>query len=80
MYMLNRQTRYEIIKELIIHASDKRIKKLVEYKGFESENTDDIEFRRQELLHYLDEMHTCWNENNIDMIDRQYLKVIKPKK
>ena len=45
--------------------------------GFEYDPADDnIEIRRKQLLDYLDEMNICWKENNIDMTDRQYIKII----
>ena len=72
MWMLNRKTRYEIIKEIISNASDEYLRGIINSLGFEC---SDINYRRGELLKYLDEMNTCWNENYTDMIDRQYIKI-----
>jgi len=78
MYMLNRKTRYEIIREMIINADAETIMRLIEKTGFkDNSNNQDIEYRRQELLSYLDEMHKCWNDNFLDMTDRQYIKVLE---
>ena len=76
--MLNRKTRYEIIREMIINADAETIMRLIEKTGFkDNSNNQDIEYRRQELLSYLDEMHKCWNDNFLDMTDRQYIKVLE---
>ena len=80
MWMLNRQTRYEIIRELVSSASPELIGKLVTSFGFDDESIDDIENRRKQLLEYLDEMQICWNDHNIDMTDKQYIKVVKRKR
>ncbi len=77
MWMLNRKTRYKIIRKLIYSASPEIIEKLVSDSNIEyDKENDNAEIRRKELLDYLDEMHICWNENNIDMTDRQYIEVI----
>ncbi len=77
MWMLNRKTRYKIIRKLIYAASPEIIEKLVSDSNIEyDKENDNAEIRRKELLDYLDEMHICWNENNIDMTDRQYIEVI----
>ena len=76
--MLNRKTRYEIIREMIINADAETIMRLIEKTGFkDNSNNQDIEYRRQELLSYLDEMHKCWNDHFLDMTDRQYIKVLE---
>ena len=75
--MLNRKTRYEIIREIILKANPETIMELINKSGFKDDsNNQDIEYRRQELLSYLDEMHKCWNENYTDMTDRQYIKIL----
>ena len=77
MWKMNRQTRYTIIRELISIANPEIIESLVTGSnlGYNHEN-DNIEIRREQLLDYLDEMHACWNEHNIDVTDRQYIKVM----
>ena len=76
--MLNRKTRYEIIREMIINADAETIMRLIEKTEFkDNSNNQNIEYRRQELLSYLDEMHKCWNDNFLDMTDRQYIKVLE---
>ena len=78
MWMLNRKTRYKIIRKLIYATSAEIIEKLVSDSNIEyDKENDNAEIRRKELLDYLDEMHICWNENNIDMTDRQYIEVIE---
>ena len=79
--MLNRNNRYEIIRELIKNSSPETINELVINSGFKGySEDDDIEYRRNELLSYLDEMNEEWNNNHIDLIDRQYITVIKDNK
>ena len=73
MGILNRKTRYEIIKTLIETANPGLIHSLVLEYGFDDSTIDDIEKRRKQLLDYLDEMEICWNDHFIDMIDRQYI-------
>ena len=78
MYMLNRKTIYEIIRELIINADAETIMELINNSGFKDDsNNQNIEYRRQELLSYLDEMNKCWNERYLDMTDRQYIKILE---
>ena len=87
MYSLNRKTRYEIIRELIKKANPDIIKELVINSGFYElvtqfgfsidSNTDDVEYRKLELLNYLEEMEKCWTDNYKDMTDRQYIKIKK---
>lgn len=77
MWMLNRNNRYEIIKKLIKNASIEQINEIIVNFGFKCyQNNDDIEYRRKELLEYLDEMNKCWNKHNFDLTDRQYIKVV----
>ncbi len=77
MWMTNRKTRYEIIKELISNASPETIDELVRESAFSGyDKQDDPEYRRKELLSYLDEMHEYWTDNNIDVIDRQYITIV----
>ncbi len=77
MWKLNRKQRYEIIKEIISNADPEIIKQMIINLDFKDDSIDiNIEYRRKELLSYLDEMNTCWNENYTDMTDRQYIKVI----
>ncbi len=76
MYSLNRKTRYEIIKDLIFNSSNEEINKLVN-KYFGDESINNVEIRKKELLIYLNEMHLFWNEKNIDVIDRQNIKIKK---
>jgi hypothetical protein len=77
MWKLNRKQRYEIIKEIISNADPEIIKQMIISSDFKDDSIDiNIEYRRKELLSYLDEMNTCWNENYTDMTDRQYIKVI----
>lgn len=79
--MLNRNNRYEIIRKLIKEASDETINDLVINSGFKGySEEDDIEYRRNELLSYLDEMNEEWKNNHVDLIDRQYITVIKDNK
>ena len=78
MYKLNRKDRVEIIKELIKRATPETIEELVIKSGLKDyEQGTNLEYYREELLGYLDEMHEYWNENHIDAIDKQYLRVIK---
>lgn len=78
MWKLNRQTRYTIIKELINIASPEVLEELIVTYGFKCfQISDDVEVRRKELLDYLEEMNKCWNENYIDLTDRQYIKIIE---
>jgi hypothetical protein len=75
--MLNRKNRYEIIKELINKASPELINELVSKVDFKGYNpSDDPEYRRMEILGYLEEMNNCWNKHNIDMTDRQYIRIL----
>lgn len=76
MYSLNRKTRYEIIKDLIVNSSNEEINKLVN-KYFGEESIDNVEIRKKELLIYLNEMNEFWNQKNIDITDRQYIKIEK---
>ena len=76
MYSLNRKTRYEIIKDLIINSCNEEINKLVN-KYFGEESIDNVEIRKKELLIYLNEMNEFWNQKNIDITDRQYVKIEK---
>lgn len=77
MWVLNRKTRYEIIKNLIVTASPEMIEELIITFGFKYyQANDDIETRKKQLLDYLEEMNTCWNEKYIDMTDRQFIKVV----
>ena len=79
--MLNRNNRYEIIRELIKNSSPETINELVINSGFKGySEDDDIEYRRNELLSYLDEMNEEWKNNHVDLIDRQYVTVIKDNK
>ena len=78
MWMLNRKQRYEIIKEIISNADPEIIKQMIISSDIKDDSIDiNVEYRRKELLSYLDEMNKCWNENYIDMTDRQYIKVLK---
>ena len=74
MWVLNRKTRYEIMKSIISSLDPELIRELVISYGFDD---NDVELRRKQLLDYLDEMQRCFNEHNIDLTDRQYIKVIK---
>ena len=48
MSVLNRQTRYEVIKELINIVSPEIIEKLIKYSGFKYDSTsDNIENKRE---------------------------------
>ncbi len=76
MYSLNRKTRYEIIKDLIVNSNNEEINKLVN-KYFGDESIDNVEIRKKELLIYLNEMNEFWNQKNIDITDRQYVKIEK---
>ena len=79
MWKMNRKNRYEVIKEIISKASPKLIDELVSKTDFRGYNpSDDPEYRRRELLAYLEELNNYWNENNIDMTDRQYIKIEEP--
>ena len=81
MWMLNRNSRYKIIKELIKNASVEQIKEIIINSGFTGyQKDDDLEYRRKELLSYLDEMNECWNNHYTDMIDRQYIRMEKETK
>ena len=78
MWILNRKIRYEIMKKLINESSPERIMELVRSYGFDHDCTKmDVEYRRSQLIDYLDEMNECWNEHNIDLTDRQFIKVMK---
>lgn len=74
MYKLNRNTRYEIIKELIKEANPETLNKLVN-KLWDKDSIDNTEERREELLEYLEDMNTLWHEKNIDLTDRQYIRI-----
>ena len=79
--MLNRNERYRIIRELIKNASQETIDELVINSGFKGySEEDDIEYRRDELLSYLDEMNEAWKNSNVDLIDKQYITIIEEKK
>ena len=90
MYSLNRKTRYEIIRELINKADTSTIRELVNNSGFYNRiinngiklnlDYDDIEYRRKELIDYLDEMEKTWEDNYTDMTDRQFIKIEEPQK
>ena len=77
MWRLNRQNRYEIIKGLVEKASPEVIDELVkgtDFRGYSP--SDNPEFRRREVLEYLEEMNNYWNKYNIDVMDRQYIRII----
>lgn len=74
MYKLNRNTRYEIIKELIKEANPETLNKLVN-DLWDNDSIDNTEERREELLEYLEDMNTLWHEKNIDLTDRQYIRI-----
>lgn len=77
--MLNRNDRYLIIKELIIKSSPETIKQiLISIKAYNE--GDDIEYRRNELLNYLDEMNESWNKRYTDLTDRQFIHIIDDEK
>ena len=79
MWKLNRKNRYKIIKEIINRTSDEQIREIINYLNvYGCQEDDSLDYRRNELLNYLDEMNDCWNSNNKDMIDRQYIKIEKP--
>ena len=76
MWKVNRQTRYEIIRELIKKVPKEELDKLVaisRFKGYQV--TDDPEYRRLELIEYLDEMHEHYSEDFYDLIDKQYIQI-----
>ena len=76
MIELNRKIRYEIIKEIIKNVDQDTIRKLVSYHCSDIDSKmDDVEYRKLELLLYLDEMNECWNERYVDMTDRQFVKI-----
>ena len=62
MYVLNRKQRYELIKNILTNANIEKDPKFGDIK--------------KQLLDYLDEMFICWNEQYIDVTDRQYIKII----
>ena len=74
MYKINRKTRYEIIKELIKEANPETLNKLVN-DLWDNDSIDNTEERREELLEYLEDMNTLWHEKNIDLTDRQYIRI-----
>jgi len=77
MWMTNRKTRYEVMKKIISTASPELIDELVRDSSFSGyDKQDDPEYRRRELLSYLDEMNEYWNQYNIDVIDRQYITIV----
>ena len=76
MYQVNKQTRYEIIRELIKLASPELIDSLVRNSSFAGYETgDNPEYRRKELLEYLDDMNDLWKENFTDLTDKQYIRI-----
>lgn len=76
MWKVNRQTRYEIIRELIKKVPKEELDKLVAISSFKGyQVTDDPEYRRLELIEYLDEMHEHYSEDFYDLIDKQYIQI-----
>lgn len=76
MYKLNRKKKYEIIKEIISDLNPRTINEVV--NKVHKDDINDAEYRRRELLEYLDEMNIVWNEHNVDVTDRQHMEVKKP--
>ena len=74
MYKINRKTRYEIIKELIKETNPETLNKLVN-SLWDKDSINNTEERKEELLEYLEDMNTLWHEKNIDLTDRQYIKI-----
>lgn len=77
MYKINRKTKYEIIKEIIINTDIEIISKFVN-EIWEKDEIENSEERRKELLDYLEEMNNYWHEKNIDMTERQRVIIKKP--
>ena len=76
MWIVNKQTRYEIIKEIIKKVPKEEIDKLVANSSFEGyDEKDNPEYRRLELLDYLDEMHKHYSEDFYDLTDKQYIQI-----
>ena len=73
-----REKIYEIIREIVSDMGRCELKNHIKDLGFEYVSADNIEDRREEILNYLEEMNTAWNEKHVDMTDRQYMKIIKP--
>ena len=78
MWIVNKQTRYEIIRELIKKATPELIDQLVRSSNFIGYQAgDDPEYRRTELLEYLDDMNDLWKDRFTDLTDRQYIQIIE---
>ena len=75
---LNRETKYEIIKDIINELGDCELEYYIRNIGFTDVGQHNVNVRREEILNYLEEMNTAWNEHHVDMTDRQYMKIIKP--
>ena len=73
MLKLDRKTKYEIIKRIINNVdSDKLYNYVTDSYG--KDDLNNIEERREELVDYLNEVSSFWNEHNIDLTSRQYLE------
>ena len=77
MKTINRKTKYEIIRNIISSANPGLIRDATSSCGIEETSIKDIEERRKALLDHLDEIQTYWNDNNVDMTDRQDMIVIQ---
>ena len=75
---IDRETIYKIIRNIITDADDYELINTIKENGFEYASINNIDKKRKEILNYLDEMNTAWNEHHVDMTDRQYMKIIKP--
>ena len=78
MKTINRKTKYEIIRNIISSANPGLIKDVASSYGIEETSIREIEERRNDLLNHLDEIQAYWNDNNIDMTDRQYVRIVYP--
>ena len=77
MWQINRKTKYEIIKKIVNDIDPKVLNELIcksNFKGYQE--TDDVIYRKSEILKFLDEIYEYWCKNNIDLTDRQYIKVV----
>ncbi|MBR2587923.1 MAG: hypothetical protein IKD77_01820 [Bacilli bacterium] len=76
MFYTNRETRHKVVRALIASADPKVIEKLFINSGYRGcQDGDDPEFRRNELLEFVDEAFEAWNRSYRDMTDRQFVKI-----
>ena len=76
MDKMDRETKYEVIKEVINNIDSENIYKYIT-RLYGEDDPAYIEDRRVELVDYLKETNVFWNEHNVDLTSRQNLQVVE---